>query len=704
MDAPIDPAHGGRDMDLTRAAEKLGALEDEIHHLYEHVPFGSHALDAQGVYLDINSLELSWLGYSRQEIVGKRKLTDFLTPASRLMLLRHLPAPGLNNVIADLELELLRRDGTSMPIALNSVGFADAAGKLLKRRAVVFDLREKRQNKIHQLVAAQAFEGLSGTYITDSQQVIQQVNHAFIELTGYSAQEAVGQTPRLLSSGQHDTAFYQAMWSALNKYGRWQGEICNRRKDGSAITLWLSVSAVLDAAGAVTNYIGSFFDITATKAAEAELLQLAYFDPLTRLPNRRLLLDRLTQAQAVAKRSGLCGAVLFVDLDHFKAINDTRGHEAGDRVLVETARRLRAAVRAGDSVARLGGDEFVVLLEGLDEKALESAAQAEIVAKKILESLAQSYQLDDIEFHCSASIGIDLFADATSAVDLIQHADLAMYQSKAGGRNRVRFFDSSMQTQVLGRAALDHDLRHALELQQFQLFFQPQVNLQGQIVAAEALLRWHHPKRGLVAPGEFIALAEETELIVPIGLWVLETACAQLKDWEGQARTRHMRLAVNVSACQYRQDGFAVSVQKVLSASGIDPAKLVLEVTESMMLDVPDAIAKMNALKALGVSFSMDDFGTGYSSLVSLIQLPLSELKIDQSFVGQLGADASVGVIVRATIAMGHALGLEVVAEGVETQAQRELLVKKGCQRFQGYLFSRPVPIEAFEALLPQAQ
>jgi diguanylate cyclase (GGDEF)-like protein/PAS domain S-box-containing protein len=691
-------------MDVTLVTDKLSALEAEISHLYEHVPFGSHALDAQGIYQEVNALELSWLGYSRDEIVGKRKLTDFLTPVSLELLRKHLPAPGLANVITDLELELLRRDGTSMPIALNSVGFTDANGHLLKRRAVMFDMRESRQNKIRQLVAATAFESLSGMCITDSQQVILQVNHAFTELTGYSAQEAVGQTPHLLSSGHHDAAFYQAMWATLKQQGRWQGEVWNKRKDGSVFTEWLSISAVVDAAGAVTHYIGSFFDITASKLAQEQLTQLAYFDPLTQLPNRRLLLDRLTQAIAATKRSGLYAALLFVDLDHFKAINDTRGHEAGDSVLIEAARRLRGAVRAGDSVARLGGDEFVVLLEGLDAQALESAAQAKAVTEKILAAMTQPYQLNGYEFHCSASIGLDLFAGDASAVDLLQHADLAMYQSKTAGGNRLQFFNLDMQSNVIARAGLENDLRRALGLCQFTLYYQPQVNLPGQIVATEALLRWQHPERGLVLPGEFIALAEETDLIVQMGQWVLEAACAQLKAWERMPSAHHLRLAVNVSARQYRHERFLAAVQQVLSASAIDPAKLVLEVTESMMLDVPDAVGKMNALKTLGVSFSMDDFGTGYSSLASLSQLPLSELKIDQSFVSKLGVESSSAIIVQATIAMGHALGLEVIAEGVETQSQRDMLVQLGCQRFQGYLFSRPVPIEAFEALLQQAR
>lgn len=700
MDSPPDLLDVESGMNVTLVSDKLNALEDEINRLYEHVPFGSHALDAQGTYLHINSLELAWLGYTRDEIVGKRKLSDFLTPASQDLLRKRLPAAGQNYVIADMELELLRRDGTSMPIALSSAGFADSTGKLLKRREVITDLRESLQNKTRELVAAKAFESLSGMCITDSQQIILQVNRAFAELTGYSAQEAIGQTPRLLSSGRHDLAFYQAMWAALKEHGRWQGEIQNRRKDGTIYSELLSITAVVDAQGAVTHYVGSFFDTTASKEAQTELIQLAHFDPLTKLPNRRLLLDRLSQALALAKRTGLCAAILFVDLDHFKSINDTRGHDAGDLVLIEAGRRLRGTVRAGDSVARMGGDEFVVLLEGLDAIPLESAAQARIVADKILDSLAEPYRFAGFEFHCTASIGLDVFADAASASELLQHADMAMYQSKISGRNRLQFFSPDMQARVNARADMKDDLHRALNRRQFRLFFQPQVNLQGQVVAAEALLRWDHPERGLVLPGEFIPLAEETELIVPIGKWVLQTACAQLKAWEGLPVTCGLKLAVNVSARQYRQDDFAAFVQQELSANAINPAHLVLEVTESMMLDVPDALGKMNALKKLGVSFSMDDFGTGYSSLASLTKLPLSELKIDQSFVRNLGVVATDAIIVQATIAMGQTLGLEIIAEGVETQDQCDILARQGCQMFQGFLFGRPVPIEEFEALL----
>lgn len=682
------------------ATDKLSALEEEIYFLYEHVPFGSHALDAKGTYLHINTVELSWLGYPRNEIVGRRKFIDFLTPDSQKSLLKQLPLLELSTTIFQLELDLIRRDGTTMPVALSSVGFAVDSGKLLKHRAVIFDMREEQINKGHEVLTTKAFESLSGMFITDNHKAIIQVNNAFTDLTGYSSAEATGETADMLNAGNNDATFYQAMWANINEQGHWRGETQRQHKDGTIFTVWLSISTVLDASSNITNYIGSFVDITSTKLAKDQLTLLAYFDPLTQLPNRLLILDRLTQAQAAGERTEFHSAVLFIDLDHFKAINDAHGHGAGDLVLVETAQRLREAVRAGDSIARIGGDEFVVLLEGLSKQPLVSAAQVQSVADKLLVSLAKPYQFSDYEFYCSASIGGDLFVSGVTPTDLIHRADLAMYQSKADGGNRFQFFDQDMQTRVSDLASLEADLRQALKLDQFKLFFQPQVNLQDQVIGAEAMLRWQHPVRGLVSPTEFIDLAEHTGLIVPIGHWVMQKVCSQLKEWSTKPLTSQLRLSVNVSAHQYRSDDFAESVAQLMNASAINAAQLVLEITESMILDVPDAIEKMHVLKKLGLSISMDDFGTGYSSLSSLTKLPLSELKIDQSFVSNLGNDSNDTIVVKAVILMGRALGLEVIAEGVETLEQRDILIEFGCQQLQGYLFGRPAPIEEFETLL----
>ena len=443
-------------------------------------------------------------------------------------------------------------------------------------------------------------------------------------------------------------------------------------------------------------------DVTELRRASAEIENLAFFDSLTGLPNRRLLLDRLQQAVAATARTVKRGALLFVDLDHFKTLNDSLGHDIGDLLLQQVAARLKACVREGDTVARLGGDEFVVMLEGLSGQALEAAAQTRLVGEKVMASLNQPYQLAQHTYTSTPSVGVTLFGGGQLAsVDLLKQADIAMYQVKASGRNALCFFDPAMQASIAHRAELERDLRLALAAGQFRLYYQNQVAQDDVVVGAEALIRWFHPERGIVSPMEFIGVAEETGLIIPIGQWVLRTACAQLKAWDGVPGRRDLQLAVNVSARQFRQVDFVDQVRAVLEETGASPSRIKLELTESMVLDnVHDTIEKMNALRALGVRFSMDDFGTGQSSLSYLTRLPLDQLKIDQSFVHNIGIAATDAVIIQTIIGMARNLGLEVIAEGVETPAQRAFLALNGCQLCQGYLFSRPVPPAEFESLL----
>ncbi len=547
-------------------------------------------------------------------------------------------------------------------------------------------------------IAATAFESQEGIIITDTRQVILQVNRAFTETTGYTAEEAVGQTPRLLKSGRHDQDFYRAMWETIHRTGGWQGEIWDRRKNGEIYPKWLTITAVKSDDGVVTHYVGTHTDITARKAAEDEIMHLAFYDPLTQLPNRRLLIDRLTQALAASTRSGRHGALLFIDLDHFKTLNDTLGHDKGDLLLQQVALRLATCVREGDTVARLGGDEFVVVLEGLSELAEEAATQTETVGEKILATLNQPYLLAGYENRSTPSIGITLFSgQQTSIEELLRQADLAMYQSKAAGRNTLRFFDPQMQATVTARAALELDLREALRQQQFVLYYQAQVLGEGRLTGAEVLLRWQHPQRGLVSPAAFIDVAEETGLILPLGHWVLATACAQLATWAAQPNTSHLSLAVNVSAKQLQQADFVDQVLAVLGSTGANPHRLKLELTESLLVsNVETTIAKMTALKAHGVGFSLDDFGTGYSSLSYLKRLPLDQLKIDQSFVRDILIDPNDAAIAKMVLALADSLGLSVIAEGVETEAQRSFLAALGCHAYQGYLFSRPLPLERF--------
>ena len=455
----------------------------------------------------------------------------------------------------------------------------------------------------------------------------------------------------------------------------------------------------------ITNYVATFIDITVSKAAADKIERLAFYDPLTGLPNRRLLRDRLKSALASSHRSGRQGALLFIDLDNFKTLNDTLGHDMGDLLLQQVARRLESCVREGDTVARLGGDEFVVMLEDLSEQALDAAAQTEFIGDKILVALNQSYRLATHDFHSTASIGATLFNGHEQSIEeLLKQADIAMYQAKTAGRNALRFFDPQMQASICARVALETDLRLALVENQFKLYYQPQFYHNGQVIGAEVLIRWQHPQRGLVFPADFIQLAEETGLILPIGQWVLETACAQIKIWESSAHTRHLQLAVNVSARQFRQPDFVEQVCQVLSRSAIRPGNLKVELTESLVLDdIDDTILKMHALREIGVRFSMDDFGTGYSSLSYLTQLPLDQLKIDRSFVHNIGIKATDAVIVQTIIGMANNLGMEVIAEGVETETQRAFLEQHDCQVCQGFLFSKPVPIEQFELLQRQS-
>ncbi len=437
--------------------------------------------------------------------------------------------------------------------------------------------------------------------------------------------------------------------------------------------------------------------------ADSEIEHLAFFDQITGLPNRRLLIDRLHHAFASSQRSGREGALLFLDLDNFKDINDTLGHDIGDLLLQQTAQRLESCVRECDTVARLGGDEFVVLLEDLSKQSIEAAAiQTKAVSEKILATLNQPHQLAKHEHHSTASIGVALFSDhGKTAEELLKQADIAMYQAKKAGRNTLIFFNPKMQDAINARTVLESELGKALEKQQFHLYYQIQVDSSHHPLGAEALIRWIHPERGMVSPDQFIPLAEDTGLILPIGQWILETACTQLKAWEQDALTRDLVLAVNVSARQVFQADFVAQIQATVQRYAIKPMRLKLELTESMLVkNIENTITAMSALKAIGIQFSLDDFGTGYSSLQHLKKLPLNELKIDQSFVHALATDSSDKAIVRTIIVMAQSLSLNVIVEGVETEEQQQFLMGNGCSHYQGYLFGKPVPIEEFEASL----
>jgi len=599
---------------------------------------------------------------------------------------------------------LLMTDGRIKWVQERCTTEFDATGRPLRSLGIVQDITERIKAEEQLRIAAVAFETHQGMMITDANSVILRVNKGFTETTGYTAEEAVGQTPRLLKSGRHDADFYRVMWETIKRTGGWEGEIWDRRKNGEVYPKWLTISAVNGEDGVVTHYVGSHIDITERKYAEEEAKNLAFFDPLTKLPNRRLLLDRLQQAMASSARNGRQGALLFIDLDNFKILNDTLGHSIGDLLLQQVAKRLTSSVREGDAVARIGGDEFVVMLEDLSNQDLEAAAQTEAIGEKILHNLRQSYQLAKNEHLSTASVGAVLFNGHQQAIeDLLKQADIAMYQAKKAGRNMMRFFDPKMQETINALVILEAELRKALETHQFHLYYQIQVDSSGRRLGAETLIRWAHPERGLVFPAQFIPTAEETELILPIGQWVLETACAQLKAWEQDALTRDLILSVNVSARQFHQSDFVARVQAAVQLHAINPRLLTLELTESMLLEnIEGTIANMNALNEIGVQLSLDDFGTGYSSLQYLKHLPLDQLKIAQSFVRDIAVDSNDKAIVRTIIAMAKSLNLDVIGEGVETEEQQQFLLDSGCTHYQGYLFGKPVPIEQFEASLKQ--
>ncbi len=675
--------------ELQMRAQLLDSVSDTIF-----------VLDLDGNFVYLNEAAWKTRGYTRDEMMG--------------IDLRILDTPKYEKFIATrfreimekgqhiFESEHRRKDGSVMPVEINARTIELGGQKRLL--SIIRDITGRKQAEQELRVAAAAFESsYEGMAIAGADRAILKVNQAFTRITGYSTWEVLGKNPSILKSGKQDGQFYQAMWGSLNRDKFWQGEIWNRRKDGKIYPEWLSIAAVTDQEGNVTHYVASFSDISKHKEAETKIHDLAFYDPLTGLPNRRFLQDRLRQALATNARNGQQGALLFIDLDNFKRINDTQGHTVGDLLLAEAANRLRACIREGDTAARLGGDEFVALLEGLGADEQAAAAQAETVGEKIREVIGQPYLIDDRKHYSTASIGITLFRGPVKTMEeMFKRAEAAMYQAKTEGRNTLRFFDPALQASVAARIALESDLRQAVsEQEQFQLYYQAQVDSSGRLTGAEALLRWQHPDRGMVSPAEFIPLAEESGLILILGHWVLATACRQLAAWAAQPATAHLTLAVNVSARQLHMPTFIEEVLALIDYFRVSPGNLKLEITESMLLDnVEGIIAKMEVLKGRGVNFSMDDFGTGYSSLSYLKRLPLHQLKIDQSFVRDVLTDPNDAAIARTIIALAQSMDLAVIAEGVETEAQREFLDRNGCHAFQGYLFSRPVPVNEFEQLL----
>ncbi|NDU80135.1 MAG: EAL domain-containing protein, partial [Ferrovum sp.] len=655
---------------LNQSEAKFEELKNEINILYEHVPFGTHSLDTHGTYLSINSQELAWLGYTREEVVGKMKFTDFLSSSSQERYGLFFQDSVISNFIEGLELELIGKDGLIRHTQLSVVIKRYSGHAIGESRSIIFDIteRKKREESLRTSTVAFKSQEEEEIVITDVEGTILRVNPIYCDSCGHNVQEIISKNPRILQSGLQNPDFYTAMWKSVVEKGFWEGDIWNRGKTGETFPERLL--------------------ITALKNSD-EIQHLAFYDMLTHLPNRRLLIERLKQSLASSARTGQQGALLFVDLDNFKIMNDTLGHDIGDILLQQAARRIESSVREGDTVARYGGDEFVVILGNLSKNPQEASTQTKAVGTKILVSLNLTYQLETHAYLCTASIGATLFQGHEEKIDeLLKQADIAMYQVKKDGRRGMRFFDPKMQEQINSRAALESELRSAIKNHEFRLHYQIQMDSTHKALGAECLIRWLHPKLGVVAPAQFIALAEETGLILPIGEWVLETACAQLQSWQQNALTRELTLSVNVSAKQFYEPSFVTQVKTAVLHYGINPLLLKLEPTKSILLEnIADTVATMNALKAIGVRFALDDFGMGFSSFQYLKKLPWNQFKIDQTFVRDLTTDLCDGIIVRTIIAIAQSFNLEVIAEGIETEQQQQVLQSYGCNHFQGYRF-----------------
>ncbi|WP_143559320.1 EAL domain-containing protein, partial [Solemya velum gill symbiont] len=694
---------------ITSQEQKVATLYEELkrsevyaNHIIESTPQGIIVADTNGQIVRVNKIVLLMFGYDEDEILGQSVellMPEKFIPDHRINYVNYLNRKDSKPRIMGENHNLTARCKDGSEIAVE-IGISPM--RLDDKRyvvATIADITERSAIEQELQIAATAFDSHEAMLVTDSQGDILRVNDAFTKVTGYSREEVIGKNPNILQSGRHSADFYHDMWERINQDGCWQGEIWDRRKNGEVYPKWATITSVSDKNGQVSNYVSIFSDISSVKKAQDQILELAYYDPLTGLSNRRRLVEYLERAMVESKRSNMFGALMFIDLDNFKIINDTLGHEQGDVLLKEVANRLTTALREVDIVARLGGDEFVVILHELESDGNRAMQYARHIGENLIRILAKPHILEGRSYVCTGSLGITMYYGNEVSIDeIFRSSDVAMYEAKKRGRNSLRFFDPEMQASLEKRSQMESDLRIALKKKQFVLYFQKQVDNEGRIIGMEALVRWAHPERGMISPSEFIPVCEDSGLIVPVGHWILTESCRTLSQWQQHDSMKHLKLAVNISIKEFMQDDFVSQVNLLVDEYGVHSDRLELEITESMAHDDLDAlIEKMHQLKKTGISIAMDDFGTGYSSLSYLKKLPVDIIKIDRSFVDDLGVNANNESIVKTIAKAGESFGMDVLAEGVETEEQFRLLIEYGYKQFQGYYFGKPMTADKFE-------
>jgi len=686
---------------LDTNAEELTSANSKLQLFINNAPAGIAMFDNKMNYLFASRRWLEDRKINAYDVIGKNHYKLFPHTPEKFRQ-THLRCIAGESESCDEDL-IVVADGTESWVRWEMLPWKNSKGQIGGIIILSENITKRKMAEAELHIASVAFQSRDPMLVTNAKGIILKANEAFSLATGYSLEELIGNKPSLFKSEEHqDPSFYRNLWEAILSEGRWEGNIWNRRKDGAIYPIWLSISAIRDNKNEINHFLAIYSNIRDPREAERKILELAFYDPLTDLPNRRLLMDRLNQAHLQAVRSGKYGAVLMIDLDHFKTINDVYGHDVGDEILIAVSKCLRAALRDSDTASRLGGDEFVVLLTELGNDHGTTSLSIKVVLDKLIHLLGQPKQINGIIHKITASIGVATFPNKENDLHLLfKQADIALYQAKSSGRNKVSIFNSEMHNKFIERASLSDRLKSAVQNFEFVIHYQPQVNFDGTLKGAEALIRWQSPENGLIQPLSFIPLAEENGLIIPIGYWAIEAVCIQLVEWQANPLTAELCVSINISALQFRQTDFSHRLKLGLLHTGANPRRLTLELTETVLLnDLDHVINIMLDLRAIGVRFSIDDFGTGYSSLTYLKRLPLDEIKIDKSFVTDLMNDPGDRAIIRSILILAKSLNLAVTAEGIEIPEQRDFFALEGCDTFQGYLYGRPIAIDEFNTYI----